>query len=515
MLQIKNITITHKKDFRVILQDFSCVLNAGDKAVIIGEEGNGKSTLLKWIWRPELIEAYADAEGERILNRERLSYLPQELPDDDKKRTLYEFFLEEPAFSEQTPRTLGELAGRFHVPSEFFYGDQLMETLSGGEKVKAQMMRLLLSEPTALLLDEPSNDLDLETLEWLEKLILHWKGIVLFISHDETLIERTANMVIHLEQIRHKSICRAAVSRVPYLQYQQQRENQFEKQARQALNERREKKIREEKLRRIEDSVASKLDNISRADRDGPGRLLKKKMKAVKSMEHRFEREDADMTQMPEAENAIYFQLGDKNSVIPAGKRILEFSLDLLKTPDGSQILAKNIFLRIRGPEKIVLIGKNGAGKTTLLRKIAAEMLSRKDIHAEYMPQNYEEMLNLSMTPVEYLSSSGDKAEQTRIRTFLGALKYTADEMAHPIAELSGGQKAKVLLLKMSMSGANVLILDEPTRNFSALSAPVIRKMLAEFPGVVISISHDRKYIEEVCDTVYQLTEDGLTRCLP
>ena len=122
MLQIKNITITHKKDFRVILQDFSCVLNAGDKAVIIGEEGNGKSTLLKWIWRPELIEAYADAEGERILNRERLSYLPQELPDDDKKRTLYEFFLEEPAFSEQTPRTLGELAGRFHVPSEFFYG---------------------------------------------------------------------------------------------------------------------------------------------------------------------------------------------------------------------------------------------------------------------------------------------------------------------------------------------------------------------------------------------------------
>ena len=74
------------------------MLNAGDKAVIIGEEGNGKSTLLKWIWRPELIEAYADAEGERILNRERLSYLPQELPDDDKKRTLYEFFLEEPAF---------------------------------------------------------------------------------------------------------------------------------------------------------------------------------------------------------------------------------------------------------------------------------------------------------------------------------------------------------------------------------------------------------------------------------
>ena len=89
-------------------------------------------------------------------------------------------------------------------------------------------------------------------------------------------------------------------------------------------------------------------------------------------------------------------------------------------------------------------------------------------------------------------------------------LKYTPDEMEHPIRELSGGQKAKVLLLRMSLSGANVLILDEPTRNFSPLSGPVIRKMLREFPGAVISISHDRKYIEEVCDKIYQLNPNGL-----
>ena len=91
-----------------------------------------------------------------------------------------------------------------------------------------------------------------------------------------------------------------------------------------------------------------------------------------------------------------------------------------------------------------------------------------------------------------------------------GALKYTPDEMEHPIRELSGGQKAKVLLLKMSLSEANVLILDEPTRNFSPLSGPVIRKMLREFPGAVISISHDRKYIKEVCDKVYELNRNGL-----
>jgi ATPase subunit of ABC transporter with duplicated ATPase domains len=96
------------------------------------------------------------------------------------------------------------------------------------------------------------------------------------------------------------------------------------------------------------------------------------------------------------------------------------------------------------------------------------------------------------------------------VRTYLGSLKYMADEMEHPIRELSGGQKAKVLLLKMSLSGANVLILDEPTRNFSPLSGPVIRKMIKNFPGTVISISHDRKYIGEVCNTVYELTETGL-----
>ena len=151
-----------------------------------------------------------------------------------------------------------------------------------------------------------------------------------------------------------------------------------------------------------------------------------------------------------------------------------------------------------------------GAGKTTLLQMIAKELLDRTDLYAEYMPQNYEDLLDFSMTPVDFLDQSGEKEERTKIRTYLGALKYTADEMDHKISQLSGGQKAKILLLKMSLSGASVLILDEPTRNFSPLSGPVIRQMLKEFPGAIISISHDRKYIEEVCSRVCRLTEDGL-----
>lgn len=512
MFQIKNLSITHKKDLRTIVQNFSLVLNDGDKAVMIGEEGNGKSTVLKWMYNPELIEDYAEGTGERILNRERLGYLAQELPAEHKEKTLYEFFSEEPAFWEQTPKDLSKMAGEFGLSTEFFYGEQRLFTLSGGEKIKAQMLRLLMTEPTVLLLDEPSNDIDIETLEWLERFIMNWPHVVLYISHDETLIERTANMVIHMEQLKRKTESKYTVAKVPYERYIEERKAGLDRQERLAQNDKREKEIRDEKLRKLEQKVGSSLSNISKAERDFIGSMMKKKMKAVKSMEKRFEREEEAMTEMPETEEAIFFKLGDKESKIPNGKTVIEYSLDELRTPDGERVLARDIKLFVRGSEKLCLIGKNGTGKTTLLRTMAEELLSRTDIHAEYMPQNYEELLDLSMTPVEFLDTSGEKEERTRIRTYLGSLKYTADEMDHPMAELSGGQKAKVLLLKMSLSKANVLILDEPTRNFSPLSGGVIRKMLSEFPGAILSISHDRKYIEEVCDTVYRLTEDGLVK---
>jgi ATPase subunit of ABC transporter with duplicated ATPase domains len=402
------------------------------------------------------------------------------------------------------------MAIEFKVPADFFYSNQLMGSLSGGEKVKAQLLKILMDKPTVLLLDEPSNDIDINTLELLEELIKGWKHIVLFISHDETLIENTANVLIHIEQIMRKTKSRYTIVRDNYRNYIEKRAENFERQEQQALNDRRAKKIRDEKFRRVYNSVDGALTNISKGERDAIAKNLKDKMHSVKAMGKRFAREDENMTDMPEKEEAIFFKLGSDDAKMPAGKNVIEYMLDELRTPDGSRILVKDIFLRVRGPEKICIVGTNGVGKTTLLKMMAGELLSRKDIKAQYMPQNYEDMLELDVTPVEYLDETGDKAVRTRIRTYLGSLKYTADEMDHPIRELSGGQKAKVLLLKMSLSNANVLILDEPTRNFSPLSGPVIRKMIASFPGAVISISHDRKFIGEVCNKVYTLTEKGL-----
>ena len=214
------------------------------------------------------------------------------------------------------------------------------------------------------------------------------------------------------------------------------------------------------------------------------------------------------MTEIPETEDAIFIKFGEKIS-IPNGKRVLDFELEELYAV-MEHLLAKDIKLSLIGAEHVCIVGKNGTGKTTLIRKIAENLQSRQDIKAFYMPQNYEELLDMESTPVEFLVKKGDKEEVSRARTYLGSMKYTADEMSHPISELSGGQKAKLLLLKMSMEGCDVLILDEPTRNFSPLSGPVIREMLKNYGGAIISISHDRKYITEVCEKVYELTKNGL-----
>jgi ATPase subunit of ABC transporter with duplicated ATPase domains len=127
------------------------------------------------------------------------------------------------------------------------------------------------------------------------------------------------------------------------------------------------------------------------------------------------------------------------------------------------------------------------------------------------MPQNYEEMLDPDITPVEFLTRDGSKEESVVINNRLASLRFTPEDMRRKIKDLSGGQKGKLLLLSLTLSGADILLLDEPTRNFSPLSGPVIRKMLAGFSGAIISVSHDRKYIDEVPEKVYELTQNRLS----
>ena len=506
MLQIKNLTVTHIKDNRVLLQNLSFVLNSGDKAAIIGEEGNGKSTLLKLIYDERLVEDYVEYSGEIIRNQMHIGYLPQELPLEEKETTAYEFMCKSPLFYETNPKELAQISRQLNVPIEMFYSEQLLGQMSGGEKIKLQLARLIINKSDVLFLDEPSNDLDIATVEWLENFIKECQVPVLYISHDEMLLENTANMVIHLEQIKRKMNSRVTVSKIGYREYVNQRNSSLAHQEQVARKERSDYAKQQEKFRQIQQKVEHQQKVITRQNPHG-GALLKKTMHRVKAYEARFEKQYENMTEIPETEDAIFIKFGE-NAILPNGKVVLDFYLPELKIAE--RVLAKEVSLYVRGPEKICIIGKNGCGKTTLLRQIAEELKSRSDLKVAYMPQNYEESLDLSQTPVDFLTVIGSKEENSKIRTYLGSMKYTPDEMEHPIADLSGGQKAKLLLLQMSMSGSNVLILDEPTRNFSPLSNPVVRQMLKGFGGAILSISHDRKYMEEVADKVYELTEKGL-----
>ena len=506
MIQVKNLTLTHRKDLRDLAADFSFVIGDGDKAAVIGEEGNGKSTLLKWVYDPGLIESYCEWSGELAGDPGFIGYLAQDLSEEEKAGSVYDFCAASPAFFDLTPRELADIARKLRFPAEEFYSGRPVSSLSGGERIKLQLGRLLFSRPAALLLDEPSSDLDLETLEWLEGFICAFHGSVLYISHDETLIENTATMVLHMEHPREGKPPRCTVHRLDYAAYISRREEAIVTQTQQARKEREAYDKKMEKYRRIQHSVERAQGAVSRQD-PGTGRLLKKKMHTVLSMGRRFEREAEDMTQLPEVEEAVFLRFPG-GTAVPAGKTVLDLSLPELRA--GERLLARNVRLHVSGGEKVGILGPNGAGKTTLLRRIVAELLSRRDIHAAYMSQDYADTLPLEQTPVQYLAPEGDTASETRARTYLGSIRYTRQEMAHPIRELSGGQKAKLLLTKMMLDGVNVLILDEPTRNFSPISGPRVREALADYEGTIISVSHDRKFLTQVCGKLYRFTEDGL-----
>lgn len=502
MLQIKNLSIYHNKDLTPLVENLSFSLRDGERAALIGEEGNGKSTLLRIAAGEDV--PYASVTGEVVTSGSR-GYLPQELPADDRAKTAYDFFMDSPVFFEQTPRELAELSRRFALPGDVFYSEQVMDTFSGGERVKLQLCRLLMAKPSLLLLDEPSNDLDLATVKWLEHFMATCDVPTLFVSHDESLLRAAANVIIHIERLRRRQVPRATVYRMDYDTFYETRLSSMAHQEQVARKEREEYDKKMERFRQIRQKVEHQQNAISRQDPHG-SRLLKKKMHAVQSMGRRFDREAENMTAMPEAEEAIFAKLDCMPQ--PPGKVVADVLLPELTA--GGRVLARDVRLTVRAGEKVLITGKNGAGKSTLLRALWMEMKTRRDLNIFYMPQDPCEMLDMDKTPVEMLAVTWDKEETTRSRIELGSMKFTPEEMDHPCRGLSGGQKAKLMFLMMARKQPDVLLLDEPTRNLSPLSGPVVRELFDDYPGCIIAVSHDRLFAKAVFDRAVELTPAGL-----
>ncbi len=496
MLEIKNVSI--QVEGRYLIKDLSFTLKKGDKLAIIGEEGNGKSTLLKCLLGKC---PYASLTGV-VKTNHSIGYLKQSMSEEELEQKGFDFlFINMEDYYNKVSdfyRYLEELK------LEDTFLEQTINTLSGGEKVKMCLLKLLLNQYDILFLDEPTNDLDIETLEWLEDFINKTDKPIIYVSHDETLLAHTANMILHIEQIKKKTECKHTVMRIDYETYVNRRLRSIEHQNQIAKSEKRAFQKQEERLKRVTQKVEHQQEHISRSDPHG-ARLLKKKMHALKAQEKKLE--NMELTETPDVEESIYFFF--EETFVPKNKVILQLRLPKLMV--GDSILAEELKLDIIGNTHLCIIGKNGIGKTTLIKKIYESLKTRNDIKVGYMPQRYEEFLDEEEFVLDFLASKNQDAI-TKARKYLGNLHFTRDEMEDKIGNLSNGTKAKLLLIKLVLDKCNVLILDEPTRNVSPLSNPVIRNVLREFKGTIISISHDRKYIEEVIDEVYLLNRDGLTK---
>ena len=498
MLEIKDLTISISD--RYLIKNLNLILNNGDKLAIIGEEGNGKSTLLKSILG---ICEYAEISGNINLKGNRIGYLEQSISNDKLDKSVYEFlFIDDTDYYDKI-NNLYKYLEIISLTDDIL--KQEIRTLSGGEKVKISILKLLLNEYDILFLDEPTNDLDIETLEWLEKFINNTSKPIIYVSHDETLLANTANMILHLEQIKKKTECRHTLLKIDYDTYVEQRLRKIEKQTQVARSEKREFNKQQEKLQRIMQKVEYQQNTITRADPHG-AKVLKKKMHSLKSQERKLD--ETELTEVPDVEESISFSF--EKVEIPRAKNIINLNIDELKV--SNKVLSKNIKLDVIGNVHLCIIGKNGVGKSTLIKIIYNELKDRNDIKVGYMPQTYDDILNNYKYVLDFVCPNGSKDEITKARMFLGNMKFTRDEMISNIKDLSNGTKAKLFLVKLVLDKCDVLILDEPTRNVSPLSNPVIRNVLNEYKGTIISVSHDRKYINEVVNALYILTSNGLVK---
>lgn len=496
MLEIKDLSISIMD--RKLIENLSLTLTKGDKLAIIGEEGNGKTTLLKTMAG---IRDNADVTGTVDCKNHKVGYLAQSMTKVDLEKTVYNYLFE-------TEYDYYEKVSKFYKLSEELHIDdslmqQKLKNLSGGERVKVGILKILLRDCDVLLLDEPTNDLDIETLNWLENFINYTKNPLVFVSHDEELLSNTANAILHIEQLDDKTTCKHTFERLDYQSYSLKRTNYLAKQAQIAKSERREFAKKEDKLRQIMQKVEYQQNTISRQN-PFEAKILKKKMHTLKAQEKRLS--NTELTDAPDVEENINFFFEDV--FIPKSKIIAK--IDIPRLEIEGHLLSKNISFDIVGNAHICITGRNGTGKTTLLKLIYSELKKRQDITVGYMPQDYDTILDEYDTALDFIKKARNKEDITLACTRLGSMNFTREETVGKICNLSNGSKAKLFLAKLSLDKCNVLLLDEPTRNLSPLSAPVLRTALKNFKGTIISVSHDRKYIEEVAEIVYVLSSDGI-----
>lgn len=488
MLHIKNLSITNHNTQILIIDKLNLSLDKGDKLALIGEEGSGKSSFIKAIFYSAL--DYASVEFD-FLSTGICTYVAQEIVYSGSVLSYLQ--IEDYVLFYNLMDGFG-LEDSIRMREDF-------NTLSGGEKTKLALIKSFMNPVDLMILDEPTNNLDLKSIYFLETLCQRYEGTLIFSSHDTRFVENLANKIYHFENINRRRENKQTFYNCSYNEFLVARSSRIDQQRRTYEAGRKEIAIASQKYERVHDNVHHALNTISR-QAPQVAKNLKDKMRQVKSVEKKIQKKKDSLRKPDSYETAARFTL--EVEPVHTKKEVVNLELPYLKI--GDIILTDKIKLKLNGPKKIAIIGSNGVGKTTLIKKI----MDNTSLQYAYMPQNYEDVIDVKLNAIELLCDIKIKEEQTKAMTYLGSLNFSYEEMHLAFEELSGGQKAKVFFAVMSLNKTELLILDEPTRNISSLSMNTLIQEIKKFRGAIILVTHDRTLLESGLDCIYELDSSGL-----
>ena len=505
-----------------VLRDVSLTVQQGDRIGLVGVNGCGKSTLMR-------ILAGLDAQdgGEISLVRGlRVGYLAQqnmvtsgetvwnelqkvyeqvfamekklrELEDEmahahtDAQRfaqlsadydRLTQRFEEADGYSWKS-MVSGVLNGLGFKPAQY---DQCVDSLSGGEQTRLCLARLLLQKPDLLLLDEPTNHLDMETLQWLENYLAAYKGSVLVISHDRYFLDHVCTGIVEIlmgssEQYNGN-----------YTRYIAQRHERFESRMRAY-------EIQQKEIER-QQAIIARYRMFNR----------EKSIRAAESREKALDR--MEKLEKPVDERAIRFSFEARRRT---GEDVLQ--LTEISKSFGEKHLFHDLTLRVRAGDRVALIGPNGVGKSTLIKIIVGEeqpdtgfIRYGSNVDIGYYDQ-HQSTLHADKTALDEIWDRFPQMEQSNVRGALGMFLFTGDDVFKPIHTLSGGEKGRVALTALMLRKDNLLLLDEPTNHLDMDSREVLEDALTDFGGTIITVSHDRYFINRIANRIIEMQPDGVT----
>ena len=364
--------------------------------------------------------------------------------------------------------------------------DRVISTLSGGEKTRLALAKLLLEEPNLLILDEPTDHLDFETLMWLEDYLKGYKGAIIIVSHDRYFLNKVCTRICEIEQGRLTSY------RGDYSSYLVQKKMNSERQLK-------EYEAQQKEIAKLEDYVAKNLVRASTS-------------KMAKSRQHmldRIERIDKPLMYSKPPKIKLEYDIEPTKDIV----RVVDCPLVVGEGADKKELI-KSLTMNVRRGEHVAIIGANGIGKTSILKLIqgiipheGGNISWGGNVKISYFEQEHA-ILDPHKTVLEEIMDRYPRLSEQQARSVLGAVLLTGENVFKPISVLSGGERAKLCFAIMALNRGNVLVLDEPTNHLDLSTKEVLEDALAEFGGTIILVSHDRYLLNKVASRIIEIKHD-------